>query len=101
MSSYVLCHHLMVKLNRIKYKGYFGLVNVNESGLQAKVEQMRAQAQAKMVEKMALARHKSEELRAAAEVRKSRQAEKTAAQVEYIRATGRIPSSPSICCGWS
>ncbi|CAI9773291.1 unnamed protein product [Fraxinus pennsylvanica] len=68
--------------------------------VEAKVEQMRAQAQAKMVEKIALARHKSEELRAAAEARKNRQEEKTAAQVEYIRATGRIPSSPFICCGW-
>ncbi|KAL2524421.1 Remorin family protein [Abeliophyllum distichum] len=66
--------------------------------VEAKVEQMRAQAQAKMVEKIALARHKSEELRAAAEARKNRQAEKTAVQAEYIRATGRIPSSPFICC---
>ncbi|CAI9760073.1 unnamed protein product [Fraxinus pennsylvanica] len=69
--------------------------------VEAKVEQMRAQAQAKMVAKVALARHRSEELRAAAEARKNRQAEKTAAQVEYIRATGQIPSSPFICCGWS
>ncbi|XP_022877029.1 uncharacterized protein LOC111395277 [Olea europaea var. sylvestris] len=58
--------------------------------VEAKVEQMRAQAQSKMVEKIALVRHKSEELRTAAEARKNRQEEKTAVQVEYIRATGRI-----------
>lgn len=62
---------------------------------------MKAQSQAKMVKKVAMARQKSEEKRAAAEGRKNRQAEKTAAQAEYIRQTGRIPSSPFICCGWS
>ncbi|KAI3455968.1 hypothetical protein Pfo_012631 [Paulownia fortunei] len=69
--------------------------------IEAQIEQMRAQAQAKMVKKIALARQKSEEKRAAAEARKNRQAEKTAAQAEYICQTGRIPSSPFICCGWS
>lgn len=62
---------------------------------------MKAQAQAKMVKKVALARQKSEEKRARAETHKNRQADKTAAQAEYIRQTGRIPSSPFICCGWS
>ncbi|GER36764.1 remorin family protein [Striga asiatica] len=67
----------------------------------AQIEQMRAQAQAKMVKKVALARQKSEEKRASAEAKKNRQAEKTAAQAEYIRLTGRIPSSsPFHCCGW-
>ncbi|KAK6150090.1 hypothetical protein DH2020_017615 [Rehmannia glutinosa] len=69
--------------------------------IEAQIEQMRAQAQAKMVQKIAMARQKSEEKRAAAEARKNRQAEKTAAQAEYIRQTGRIPSSPFVCCGWS
>ncbi|XAR72509.1 hypothetical protein NMG60_11019176 [Bertholletia excelsa] len=68
--------------------------------IEAQVEQMRAHAQAKMVKKIAMARQKSEEKRAAAEARKNRQAEKTAAQAEYIRQTGRIPSAPLMCCGW-
>ncbi|EOY27589.1 PREDICTED: titin homolog isoform X2 [Theobroma cacao] len=68
--------------------------------IEAKVEQMRAQAQAKMVKKIAMARQRSEEKRAAAEARKNREAERTAAQAEYIRQTGRMPSSHYICCGW-
>ncbi|KAM7530450.1 hypothetical protein LguiB_033860 [Lonicera macranthoides] len=68
--------------------------------IEAEVEQKRAQAQAKMVKKIAMARQRSEEKRAAAEARKNSQAEKTAAQVEYIRQTGRIPSTSYICCGW-
>lgn len=68
--------------------------------IEAKVEQMRAHAQAKMVKKIAMARQKSEEKRAAAEARKNRQAERTAAQAEYIRQTGQIPSSHFPCCGW-
>ncbi|KAL7089432.1 hypothetical protein ACP275_13G186500 [Erythranthe tilingii] len=69
--------------------------------IEAQIEQMKAHAQAKMVKKIAMARQKSEENRAEAEASKNRQAEKTAAQAEYIRQTGRIPSSPFICCGWS
>ncbi|XP_062096722.1 remorin 4.1 isoform X2 [Humulus lupulus] len=69
--------------------------------IEAQVEQMRAQAQAKMVQKTALTRQRSEEKRASAEARKNRDAEKTAAQAEYIRQTGRMPSaSQYICCGW-
>ncbi|KAK7359441.1 hypothetical protein VNO77_01401 [Canavalia gladiata] len=67
---------------------------------EAKVEQMRAQTHAKMVKKIAMARQRSEEKRAAAEARKNREAERTAAQAEYIRQTGRLPSSNFICCGW-
>ncbi|KAA8519435.1 hypothetical protein F0562_013690 [Nyssa sinensis] len=68
--------------------------------IEAQVEQMRAHAQAKMVKKIAMARQRSELKRAAAEARKNQDAEKTMAQAEYIRQTGRIPSSPFICCGW-
>ncbi|XVE51661.1 hypothetical protein DITRI_Ditri02bG0059500 [Diplodiscus trichospermus] len=68
--------------------------------IEAKVEQMRAQAQAKMVKKIGMARQRSEEKRSAAEARKNRDAERTAAQAEYIRKTGRMPSSQYICCGW-
>lgn len=67
---------------------------------QAQVEQMRAQAQAKMVKKLSITRQKSEEKRAAAETRKNRAAERTAAQAEYIRQTGRMPTSHYMCCGW-
>lgn len=68
--------------------------------IEAQVEQMRAQAQAKMVKKIAMARQRSEEKRAAAEARRNREAERTAAQAEYIRQTGQMPSSsPYICCG--
>ncbi|KAK8472320.1 hypothetical protein PHAVU_002G177800 [Phaseolus vulgaris] len=67
---------------------------------EAKVEQMRAQTHAKMVKKIAMARQRSEEKRVAAEARKNREAERTVAQAEYIRQTGRLPSSSYICCGW-
>ncbi|XP_058197440.1 uncharacterized protein LOC131313247 isoform X2 [Rhododendron vialii] len=68
--------------------------------IEAQVEQMRANAQAKMVKKIAMARQISEEKRAAAEAKRDQSARKTAAQAEYIRQTGRIPSAPFICCGW-
>ncbi|XP_016492215.1 uncharacterized protein LOC107811737 [Nicotiana tabacum] len=68
--------------------------------IEAQVEQMRAQAQAKMVKKIAMARQRSEEKRAAAEARRNQQAEKTTEHVEYIRQTGRLPSSSFSCCGW-
>uniref|UniRef100_A0A7C9EDP4 Remorin C-terminal domain-containing protein n=2 Tax=Opuntia streptacantha TaxID=393608 RepID=A0A7C9EDP4_OPUST len=67
--------------------------------IEAKVERLRTKSQAKMVKKITLARKRSEEKRAAAEARKKRQAEKTAAQAEYIRQTGRIPPSEFVCCG--
>lgn len=68
---------------------------------EAKVEQMRAQTHAKMVKKIAMARQRSEEKRAQAEARKNREAERTAAQAEYIRQTGKMPYSNYItCCGW-
>ncbi|CBI30948.3 hypothetical protein VitviT2T_015478 [Vitis vinifera] len=68
--------------------------------IEAQVEQMRAHAQAKMVKKIAMARQRSEEKRAAAEANRNREAEKTSAQAEYIRQTGRIPTSQFVCCGW-
>ncbi|XP_021660758.2 uncharacterized protein LOC110650213 isoform X1 [Hevea brasiliensis] len=67
---------------------------------QAQVDKMRAQAQAKMVKKISMARQRSEEKHAAAEARKNRDGEKTAAQAESIRQTGRMPSSHYMCCGW-
>ncbi|GAB4829387.1 hypothetical protein Ancab_019059 [Ancistrocladus abbreviatus] len=67
--------------------------------MEAKIDQIRASAEVKMMKKIAIARKKSEEKRAATEARKTRQAERTAAQVEYIRQTGRMPSADYICCG--
>ncbi|MED6110060.1 hypothetical protein PIB30_039406 [Stylosanthes scabra] len=66
----------------------------------AKVEQMKAQTHAKMVKKIALARQRSKEKCAAAAARKNREAERTVAQAEYIRQTGRMSPSSYICCGW-
>lgn len=68
--------------------------------IEVQVEQLRVQAQAKMVKKIAMARQRSEEKRAAAEARRNRDAERTAAQTEYIRQTGHMPSTHYICCGW-
>ncbi|KAG8634710.1 uncharacterized protein LOC110604589 isoform X2 [Manihot esculenta] len=68
--------------------------------IETQVEKMRAEAQAKMVKKISMARQRSEEKRAAAEARRNRDAEKAAAQAEYIRRTGRMPSSHYMCCGW-
>ncbi|KAE8655345.1 putative Auxin response factor [Hibiscus syriacus] len=68
--------------------------------IEDKVDQTRIQAQAKMVKKIAMATRRSEEKRAAAEARKNQDAERTAVQAEYIRQTGRMPSSPYMCCGW-
>ncbi|KAI4368075.1 hypothetical protein MLD38_016678 [Melastoma candidum] len=69
--------------------------------IEARVDQMRAQAQAKTVQKIAMARQRSEERRAAAVARKKRDAERTTAQAEFIRQTGRIPSSPHMCWGFT
>lgn len=69
--------------------------------IEAKVEQMKAHAQAKMVKKVAMAKQRSEEKRDAAEAKKTSQSQKLSAQAEHIRQTGRIPTSPYLCCGWS
>ena len=61
---------------------------------------MRAQAQAKAVKKIAMLRQRTEEKLAAAEARKNGEARRTAAKAEYIRQTGRMPSSNYICCSW-
>ncbi|CAH9104219.1 unnamed protein product [Cuscuta epithymum] len=68
--------------------------------IESQVEKLRAQGQAKMVKKIAMARQKSEEKRAMAEARKNHLAKKTASDAEYIRQTGRFPSSTLLCCGW-
>ncbi|KAL1288921.1 hypothetical protein HN51_057376 [Arachis hypogaea] len=67
--------------------------------IEAKVEQMKAQARAKAVKKIAMLRQRTEEKFAAAEARKNREAARIAEKGEYIRQSGRIPSSNYIFCG--
>lgn len=67
--------------------------------IEVEVERMSSQAHDKLMNKLAAARLKAEEKRAAAESKRNREAAKTEKQAEYIRRTGRIPSSFS-CCGW-
>jgi len=52
--------------------------------------------------KLAAARHKAEEKRAAAEANRNHQAAKTEEQAYYIRRTGHVPSSylSFSCCNW-
>ncbi|KAG6764383.1 hypothetical protein POTOM_031851 [Populus tomentosa] len=63
------------------------------------VERIRGQAQDRLMNKLAAARHKAEEKRATAEAKSNRQAAKTDKQADYIRRTGRVPSSFTFC-GW-
>ncbi|XP_009351653.1 uncharacterized protein LOC103943161 isoform X1 [Pyrus x bretschneideri] len=67
--------------------------------IEVEVERIRGRANGKLMNKLAAARHKAQEKRAAAEARRNRQAAKTEHQAEYIRKTGRIPSS-FWCWGW-
>ncbi|CAM8950585.1 unnamed protein product [Rhodiola kirilowii] len=60
---------------------------------------MRALAYDRLTNKLAATRHKAEEKRAAAEAKRNRQAAKAEHQAEYIRRTGRTPSTFS-CCYW-
>ncbi|XP_047311313.1 uncharacterized protein LOC124914750 [Impatiens glandulifera] len=69
--------------------------------MEAKIEQMRAHSKSKILKKIGIARQKSEEKRVWVEARKQKDAERTGAQAEYIRRTGRIPTRlPLACCGW-
>ncbi|KAJ0037590.1 hypothetical protein Pint_22570 [Pistacia integerrima] len=67
--------------------------------IEVEVERMRGRAHDRLMNKMAAARHKAEEKRAEAEAKRNQQAAKTEQQAEYIRRTGRIPSSFS-CWSW-
>ncbi|KAH7516681.1 hypothetical protein FEM48_Zijuj10G0160900 [Ziziphus jujuba var. spinosa] len=67
--------------------------------IEVEVERMRGRAHDKLMNKLAAARHKAEEKRAAAEAKRSQQAAKTEQQADYIRRTGRIPSS-FYCWNW-
>ncbi|XP_039015253.1 uncharacterized protein LOC120145498 isoform X2 [Hibiscus syriacus] len=65
--------------------------------IEVDVERMRGRAHDKLMNKLAAARHKAEEKRAAAEAKRNQQAAETEQQADYVRRTGRIPY---FCC-WS
>uniref|UniRef100_A0A0A9D4Y8 Remorin C-terminal domain-containing protein n=1 Tax=Arundo donax TaxID=35708 RepID=A0A0A9D4Y8_ARUDO len=67
--------------------------------IEVEVERMRARAQDKLMTQLASARHSADEKRAAAELKRNRAAARTAEQAEYIRRTGRVPSSFG-CWNW-
>ncbi|CAB4265337.1 unnamed protein product [Prunus armeniaca] len=67
--------------------------------IEVEVERIRGRAHSKLMNKLAAARHKAQEKRAASEAKRNQQAAKTEQQAEYIRRTGNIPSSFS-CWGW-
>jgi hypothetical protein len=64
------------------------------------VEKMRAHAQDRLMNKLADTRHKAEEKRAVAEAKRTHAAARTAEQAEYIRRTGRIPTTFFSCSCW-
>ena len=70
--------------------------------IEVEVERIRGKAHDKLMNKLAAARHKAEEKRAAAEANRNHQAAKTEEQAEYIRRTGHVPSSylSFSCCNW-
>lgn len=72
--------------------------------LQVEVERIRSKAQDKLMDKLAAARHKAEEKRAAAEANRNHEAAKTEEKADYIRRTGHAPSSyvsfSFSCCTW-
>ncbi|KAE8654742.1 hypothetical protein F3Y22_tig00117047pilonHSYRG00107 [Hibiscus syriacus] len=58
--------------------------------IEVEVERMRGRAHDKLMNKLAAARHKAEERRAAADAKRNRQAAETEQQADYIRRTGRV-----------
>lgn len=68
--------------------------------IEVEVERMRGGAHDRLMNKLAAARHKAEEKRASAEAKRNWQAARAEEQAEYIRKTGRIPSSFTCyrCC---
>lgn len=61
--------------------------------LQVEVERIRSKSHDMLMNKLAAARHRAEEKRAAAEANRNHHAAKTEEQAEYIRRTGHVPSS--------
>lgn len=68
---------------------------------QAQAEQMKANAQERMVEKLALTRRRVVEKQTKAEAKRNQLAVRAAQQVEQIRNTGHMPKSHHHrCCSW-
>ncbi|CAK8578255.1 unnamed protein product [Lathyrus sativus] len=61
--------------------------------IEVEVERIRSKSHDMLLNKLAAARHRAEEKRAAAEANRNHQAAKTEEQAEYIRRTGHVPSS--------
>ncbi|XP_039126822.1 remorin 4.1-like [Dioscorea cayenensis subsp. rotundata] len=61
-------------------------------------ERMRTRVKEKTGEKLAIVQRRAEEKQAMAEARMNRKAVRTTRQAEYIRQTGRIPSSSILNC---
>ncbi|URE01092.1 Remorin, C-terminal region [Musa troglodytarum] len=61
--------------------------------IEVEVERTRAHELERLMNKVAAASHKAEKMRATAQAKRNYQAATTAKQPEYIRRTGRIPSS--------
>ncbi|CAK7326916.1 unnamed protein product [Dovyalis caffra] len=74
-------------------------LKANEGLQTMEVERIRGRAQDRLMNKLAAARHKAEEKRAAVEAKRNRRAAKTEQQADYIRRTGRVPASFTFC-GW-
>ncbi|KAJ1690461.1 hypothetical protein LUZ63_014616 [Rhynchospora breviuscula] len=68
--------------------------------VEVEVEKMRAHAQERLMDKLADTRHKAEEKRAVAEAKRTHAATRTAEQADYIRRTGRVPSTFFSCSCW-
>ncbi|KAL4586382.1 hypothetical protein LXL04_011018 [Taraxacum kok-saghyz] len=67
--------------------------------IEVDLERMRGGAHDRLMNKLAAARHKAEEKRAAAEAKRNREAVRAEEQAGYIRKTGRIPFWVS-CSRW-
>ncbi|KAI5084014.1 hypothetical protein GOP47_0000183 [Adiantum capillus-veneris] len=74
-------------------------LSLHSTAIQVKVEKTRAHAHEGLLKKLAAARLKAEERLAAAEARRCEKASKSAQRADYIRRTGRLPSSSLFSCG--
>lgn len=61
--------------------------------MEVKVERMWSLANEKLMNKLAAAHQRAEDLRAASEARRSEQIAKITSQAEHIRGTGKMPST--------
>eukprot|EP00250_Pteridium_aquilinum_P017920 c23842_g1_i1 orf=878-2251(+) len=67
--------------------------------IEVKIEKIRSHAHEKLMNKLAAAKRRAEERRAAAEAKRGEQAAKTVAHANHIRRTGRMPS-PILGCAF-